>query len=485
MQRRTVLTAVALFLSFLQGVMWEPFAAEEQKLVIIHLNDIHARLDTFPKAAAWIEKERRQTPNLLLLSAGDNFTGNPAVDQFEPPGLPIMEFMNKLSFDAAAFGNHEFDYGQEILGQHMRQARFPFLCANIEITGGTLPSPVPFLIKKTRDGLRIAILGLIQRNPDTGIPDSHPDRLKGLRFSDPQKRAKEFQYLRQQCDVFVALSHLGFEEDIVLAQSMPELDVIIGGHSHTLVREPKLTNGVLIVQAGGNLQFLGRIELTLQNQKLVQKTAGLIELAQLSEEDPWFKNRVQEFNNNPRLMRVLAVLSAPLQGKEALGSLMCDAVKEALSLDFVFQNNGGIRVNSLSGNILVRDIYRIDPFSNDIIVFRMTPAEIRGLITSAFNRRKEIDLQAGGLSYEVIPDAEGKAAQVRLKNPDGSPLEENRSYRVGLNSYIAAGYRFAHQDPGASAHTSCAESLLKFIGSGKDLNPYRTAHRARIQTPSP
>ncbi len=454
--------------------------AEEKNLTVFHINDVHGRLDTFPKAAFLLEQERKKSPDILFLNAGDNFSGNPVVDQYEPRGLPIMETLNQLGLDMMALGNHDFDYGQETLGQFMKQSRFPFLCANLTIKEGNFPSPVPFVLRTMKNGLRVAVLGLIWIDPVTGLPESHPDRLKGLQFSNPLIRGAEFRYLRKQCDVFIALTHLGLEDDVKLAESMPELDLIVGGHSHTIIRSPKETNGVLIVQTGGNMYSIGRVDLRWQDGRVVEKRGSLIDLAPLQGEDLSLKERIVQYGKNPKLTKKVGFLSAPLEGKGPLGSLMADAIREALSLDFVFQNNGGIRVNTLNGEIQVKDIYRLDPFGNDTVIMQLTPAEIRGLIAHSFDRRSEIDLQVSGMEYEVIRGNDGKAKEICMRRTSGEAWDEKKMYRVGLSSYVASTYRFEHKDAGASGRTTCVEALLAFLQKGVDLERYRGMVRARV-----
>ena len=104
--------------------------------------------------------------------------------------------------------------------------------------------------------------------------------------------------------------------------------------------------------------------------------------------------------------------------------------------------------------------------------FDMTPAEIRGLVQSSFERNGTIDLQVSGLSYEVRTDAEKRVLEVRLRLPDGTPLAADRTYSVGLSSYIASSYMFSHRDPGRSLQTTVADALLRYLESGADLGVY-------------
>jgi 5'-nucleotidase len=117
----------------------------------------------------------------------------------------------------------------------------------------------------------------------------------------------------------------------------------------------------------------------------------------------------------------------------------------------------------------------------------MTAAEIRSLVKRSWDKRKDIDLQVSGLSYLVRADGQGRVLDVKLSNPDGSPLAEDRTFKVGVSSYIAVSYQFDHRDPGRSLQTTPAEALIRFLESGPDLTVYRDVKRAfkEITGPSP
>ena len=139
-------------------------------LAVVGLNDIHANIDQLPRIAFMVDSMRAIYPNLLLLAAGDLQTGNPINDNFQPKGLPIIELMNEMHFDASALGNHEFDLGQHGLGDISHRAKFPFLSANV------FPSPSygialkPYKIFTMPDGTRVSVVGLLQLG-ELGIPD--------------------------------------------------------------------------------------------------------------------------------------------------------------------------------------------------------------------------------------------------------------------------------------------------------------------------
>jgi len=448
----------------------------ETRVVIFHSNDVHGKIDNFAKVARILEAERKTGADVFFFSAGDNFTGDPVTDWADPPGRPMVELLGRLGLDVLSLGNHEFDYQMGPVRE--LAARFPTVSANIDPEPGVLPELRPHVVLKTKGGVRLVVFGLIQVEPDNGVPSTHPDKVKGLRFSDPMSKVPELKKLRAAGEVLIGLTHIGHEQDLRLAKAMPEIDVIIGGHSHTRVHPAVLAGGVLVAMAGADNRFLGRVDLRIDNGRVVEKKGHLIDLTQPLEEDEAVKAMIAEYYQNPTLARVIARAPLEVAGKDALGSLMTDAIRQTLGLDIAFQNNGGIRLDRLPQDITLRDIYTLDPFGNQIVQVVMTPAEIRSLIKSSWDKRKDIDLQVSGLSYLVRADGEGRVLEVKLSNPDGSPMAEDGTYKVGLSSYIAVSYNFDHRDPGRSLQTTPAEVLIRFLESGPDLTAYRDVKRA-------
>jgi 5'-nucleotidase / UDP-sugar diphosphatase len=456
-------------------------APSETHIVLFHSNDVHGRIDAMSKVAALLDAERKTGADVFYVSAGDNFTGDPDVDRFDPPGEPMLELNRRLGLAVLCPGNHEFDYGLDRTRKFA--ALFPMVSANIEDPKGIFPELRPSTVLKTRNGTSIVVFGLIQIEPTNGLPSTHPDRVKGLRFREPLARALELKGLRAQGQVLLALTHIGFDQDLLLARQMPEIDVIIGGHSHTRVDPPVVVNGVLVAQAGAQNLYLGRIDLRLRNGKVVEKKGLLIDLSQVREEDTTIRNLVARYRRNPAMTRVLTEAPLEITGTNALGSLMTDALRRVHGLDIAFQNNGGIRVGRLPKAITLRDAYKLDPFGNEVIEFVMTPEEIRGLIKSGFEKRGELDLQVSGITYIVRSDGGTKVREIVLRRPDGSALPEDRTYKVGLSSYIASTYGFAHQDSGRSLRTTTVDALIQFLEQGPNLAGYANVVRAFLEKP--
>jgi 5'-nucleotidase/UDP-sugar diphosphatase len=467
---------VRLFLSALLGVFAlasssgiPPAAAAETRIVIFHSNDIHGKIDNFAKVAAILDAERKGGAEVFYFDAGDNFTGSPVIDQYDPPGEPMLELLNRLGVDVLCPGNHEFDYGLENLQKFAARARFPFVSANIEALPGSFPQLRSSLLIKTKGGIRIAVFGLIQT--------THPDKVKGLVFSEPLAKALEMKKLRAGSDVLIGLTHIGFEQDVLLAAEMPELDAIIGGHSHTRVDPAETVNGVLVAQAGSDNRFLGRVDLLVRNGRVIEKKGVLIDLKGPMAEAADVQAMIVRFNQNPAFARIIAEAPQEIVGKEALGSLMTDAIRVVHGLDIAFQNGGGIRLNQLPKKITLKDIYTLDPFGNQVVQFALSAAEVRGLIAASFAKGNDIDLQVSGISYTVRSDSANRIIEILLRAADGTPLAEDKKFQVGVSSYVASSYKFVHQDPGRSLQTTTADALIRYLQSGADLGMYRDVQR--------
>ncbi len=476
-----ILTIALIVIVMSACVIGSDPAAGETKIVIFHINDVHARVGNFARIARLLQAERARNPHVFFLDAGDNFSGDPYVDLYEPKGEPIVRLLNRLQCDAQVLGNHDFDYDQEALKQYMERAAFPVICANVEVISAKIDQPKPYTVLKTANGIRIAVLGLLQVGRDSGLPDTLPARVAGLRFSDPLNAAGKYKNLKKKNHVFMALTHLGLSTDEYLAKQMGELDLIVGSHSHTVIEAPTTENGVLIAQAGAHADYLGRIDLTVKDGVLTEKKGALIDLKTVDSEDPEIKAMVKEFYKNPVLDREITRLSVPLKGKTELGNLITDAIRRALSLDIAFHNSGGIRVDELKGSVRYRDVYAMHPFGNVVVVLNMTAAEIRGLIQYDYERRKETDLQVSGIDFTVKRTGDHRVKAVEIKTREGGQLAEDKTYRVGMNNFMVTSYKFPHQDPGTSSEMKIADIMVQHLKKGVDAAQYKGKVRIHEQ----
>ncbi len=259
----------------------------QRELVILHTNDTHSRIEPvevnsadtrsagkggYVRRATYINEMRTQYTDLLLFDSGDFSQGTPYYNLFK--GDVEVKLMNAMKYDAATIGNHEFDFGMDNLARLYRMAEFPIVCSNYEVTGTVLEGLVkPYLILQ-RGGTKIGVLGLGVKLKGL-VAD---ENCQGVIYKDPVETANEVADLlknREKCDIVICLSHLGHkssrnypDSDQSLAPQSRNIDIIIGGHSHTYLEEPEVyTNAdgkeVLVTQMGKNAIYVGRLDVVL------------------------------------------------------------------------------------------------------------------------------------------------------------------------------------------------------------------------------
>lgn len=258
--------------------------AQKKQLVILHTNDTHSCImplnpnlaDTalagrggFLRRMALIEDERAKTPGLLLIDSGDFSQGSPYYNFYK--GEVEVELMNRMGYDVATIGNHEFDFGLENMARIFRMAKFPIVCANYDFTGTSVEGLVkPYTIIK-RNGLKIGLFGLSPQ--PKGLVDT--TKFVGVKYLDPVETARRMAALlkMKRCDVIICVSHLGWEDeeltDQMLVPATRDIDIVLGGHSHTYMKTLRYVKNVdgkdvPVDQNGKHGIWIGRIVLDLE-----------------------------------------------------------------------------------------------------------------------------------------------------------------------------------------------------------------------------
>lgn len=456
----------SLFLSFL-ALLGIAFA---EQVTILGINDMHANIDGMPQLASCVKQERLSDPGLLLMAAGDNRTGNPYVDNGNRPGIPIITLMNHVGFDLSTFGNHEFDSGTAALRDYINAAEFDFVCANVFTTDTQGIDVKPYKIFE-RNGVRIGVLGLVQVG-ETGIPDAHPDKCKGLQFASPFETATYYKHLRAHCDVLIILTHLGFEDDIKLARMFPEADAIVGGHSHTRVEKEHLENGVLITQSENKLKFVTRLTFDVEDGKVVSKKAELLPLEGLPA-DAATAELVEKTKSLPFFKRQLTTVKRRITSRESLGCMMADAISARAVTDIAIVNIGGVRLDDFpAGPLTVADVYRLDPFGNAIIRATLTGKELIAMIESIPQADHYGAPCVAGMTYKCVkPSAELKPMRItEARLADGTPIDPEARYTVAYNSYIASVAPAKPADAGIAIDSDGAECLIRFLEKKSEVD---------------
>lgn len=243
-------------------------------ITILHTNDFHGKLTQ--KAEEIINCERKAMQPSLLLDSGDAISSGNIY--FNPFGEPILKQMSELGYDAMAMGNREFHFLEKGLKTKLRLADFSVLCANI--SGNNISQYVSPFIKLSISGLRIIIFGLTVPMI-TEKMTAH--KFSPFVFHDPIDTAMDLvPTLRPECDLLIALTHIGLKNDCILAEFVQGIDIISGGHSHTSLEEPLYINETYILQAGWWGHFIGKAEFELDNNGVKLISSQHIDLRQYS-----------------------------------------------------------------------------------------------------------------------------------------------------------------------------------------------------------
>lgn len=464
-----ILAAALLYLAY-------PAGAEE--ITVLGINDMHAALDNMPKLATLVKQERARDPQALLLSAGDNRTGNPFSDMNPRSGWPMVAIMNRIGFNLSALGNHSFDTGVDDMRDLIDSAEFRVVCANAEAEDKARILTQPYRIFE-RKGVTIGVLGLLQLGVN-GRPDTLAENVKGFTFRDPFQVAQEYKWLRERCDVLILLTHLGFEDDVELAKQCPWVDLIVGGHTHTKVDGGYMAGNVMVTQAENKASYLTRITLDVQDGKVVSKEARLLPTASC-QPDAEIAKMVQDFMNDPALNEQIAENARDITAKEELGCLFTDAVREVTGADIAIVNIGGIRIDSFpAGPIHLSDVFRIDPFGNDTVLFKLNAQELRDFILACALLDHHGAPSASGITYSAHLHKGNKVEITEIKLADGSPLDPEKTYTVAVSSFAAAA-DFPHKDPGHALNMPGRDCLIQYLRKhGKvDYAKVRRAHITR------
>lgn len=262
-------------------------AQRTKQLTILHTSDTHSRIEPIDSHAAdqyagmggvvrratFLKDYRAKHSDVLLFDCGDISQGTPYYNLFQ--GEVEVKMMNLMGYDAMTIGNHEFDFGLENMARLFRMANFPVVCSNYDVTGTVLEGLVKPYTTFYRNGLKIGVFGLAPKME--GLVQA--DKCEGVVYNDPIEAAQKMADLlknEEGCDVVICLSHLGYQLknapcDEELAQKTNHIDAILGGHTHTFMKEPavylnKDGQNVSVMHAGKNGIYVGMLKLTLAEE---------------------------------------------------------------------------------------------------------------------------------------------------------------------------------------------------------------------------
>lgn len=269
---------MTFLLCFVLALTCTLFAQDTKKLILLQTSDVHSRLEPitqkgdrnfdeggFVRRATFLQQFRKEHRNVLLFDCGDISQGTPYYNLFK--GEVEFKLMNEMGYDAVTIGNHEFDFGMENMARLFKMAQFPIVCANYRLDGTPLEGLVKPYVVLEKEGLKIGVFGLGAR-PEGLI---QADKCEGVIYEDPVAVSNEVAALLKEegCDVVVCLSHLGIQQDERVIAKTRNIDVWLGGHSHTFMKKPKTylnADGkeVTLMHSGKSGVRVGRLDLTLR-----------------------------------------------------------------------------------------------------------------------------------------------------------------------------------------------------------------------------
>lgn len=454
-----------IFLSIVTTVLvLIPGVARGETVRILSTNDMHAAIEKMPQLAAIVDSLRAIDPFLLVLSAGDNRTGNPYNDLYEPVSYPMVSMMNLIGFDASALGNHEYDSSVKGLARVIALSNFPYLAANISCPPESGIRVRPYKVFDVK-GVKVGVLGITQVGT-LGIPDTSPDNVKGLSFSQPMDVIPQYRWLTEQCDVNVLLTHIGYEVDIELAKQFPYYDLIVSSHTHTQLEGGELHNGVLITQNGYQLPRVTLTTIEVEDGKVVSKRAENIYLDQFKRRSEAAEALLAHFKNSPELERVVGHYQRDINGYDPLGVMMCDAWAEECNCDIAFENYGGVRYDFFpAGPITVKDILNLDPFMNSPVVMTLSGKELHDMLIGCFNAdRNRFPITSGCTAVVTYNDSSKTSIKkLELFDTNGKRLNMKKKYRVVTNNYVASIVDTPREDQGERGAETTSDLIIRWL----------------------
>ncbi|MFR9503575.1 MAG: 5'-nucleotidase C-terminal domain-containing protein [Rikenellaceae bacterium] len=467
------LSAIVLSTALLAGCS----TTHSREFVILTTNDMHAQIDKFPALATAIE-QCRDTANVILVDAGDRWTGNAFVDLVDNY-TPIYELMNNLNYDVAIFGNHEFDKGQAYLAASNRQATFPIIGANIISDTTSFPQPAPHIIIEVEDK-KIAFVGITGNYNANGYPAGKDESYAGLTFTDPHSAASQYSYLADQCDMLVLVSHSGLERDVEFAQSplSQGFDQIISSHSHDTANQE--VNGILVTQTGSRLKNIGATKVTITKDGAVKLSHRNIPLSTYSQEAHTAK-LVEGYYNNPELNAPIGKASGDFSS-EGLRNLFAETIRKRTSANIGLYHSGGVRIESLKeGDVSLADILNAEPFGSYIATCTMTQDQLREMIMTKFNDKVNvgeahyIDIVTT-TPYEVITDQSGDAIDIIFPN-----LDPKRNYKVAMGDYIYKTYSGLNHTNGQVTDILITDTFVELLKGTKPIAPDNNSYQKIVK----
>ncbi|MGG7577822.1 5'-nucleotidase C-terminal domain-containing protein [Rhizobium sp. Nf11,1] len=467
-------------------------AFADYELNILHINDFHSRIESINKFDSTCSAEeegkkecfggaarlktaidqRRQAlsgKNVLLLNAGDNFQGSLFYTTYK--GAAEAEFLNLMKFDAMTVGNHEFDDSEDGLATFLDKVQFPVVTANVKASAvSKLGDRIKPSLVLDVGGQKIGIVGAVTNDtPELSSPGPNVTI-----EDDVQTITSAVQDLKSQgVNKIIALTHVGYPRDLAFIAKIPDVDVVVGGHSHSLLSntDPKAEGPyptmvdnpggykVPVVQAASYSKYLGDIVVNFDDNGVVKDAKGDPILIDSSfTPDPAVVTRVAELAKPIEELRkkVIGSSEGPIEGdrkvcrvKEcSMGNLVADAMLDRTrnqGVTIAVQNGGGLRASIDGGDVTQGEVITVLPFQNTLATFEATGAEV---VKALENGVSQIDQGAGrfpqvaGLkfSFDQSKPVGSRVSDVQVKDGDSFvPIDPAKTYKIATNNFMRAG----------------------------------------------
>jgi len=405
-------------------------------------------IGTSAALAAAIARERAANPEgTVLIDGGDLFQGTMVSNlQF---GRPVVEQMNLIGYTAASVGNHEFDWGVDTLVRRVREMKFADLAANmVERKTGKRPSWARSDTTVTRRGVRVGLLGLAY----PGTPHvTLPANVAHLRFDDDSTTAASVsaRLRKAGATLVVGFGHIPAETDstrkahgdLTRLAKVAGVDAWFGGHSHNVVDDKVEGRPVMI--AGSLGQYVAEADMVMDpvQRKVVESSQRVLTVYADVPLDSAWTARMAHWNADVAPIAAAEIGTAGVAlhrrpPETTIGDFICDAMRVDAKVDFAFQNPGGMRADLNQGPITRGEVYAVMPFDNTIVTLPLTGAQVKLALEQSLRGNRVT--QVSGLKYVLVPNGTrwGLGA---VTLPDGTPLDDAKTYTVAVNNFMASG----------------------------------------------
>ncbi len=493
-------TALALLLTIIAGVSAaaQPEASSSSKCVqitLLQVNDVYQFMPVdrgtqggLARVSALRKQIMKDSPNTLFLLSGD--TISPSVESIKTKGQHMIDAWNNIGLDYATLGNHEFDFGPDELLKRMKESKFQWLAANVTDNKGNSFGGMPPFVIREMDGIKVGIFGILL--PDTKTTSKPGPDVRILGSCETAKRIVP-QMRAAGAQVIVALTHLTMREDKQLAHCVPEIDIIIGGHEHTLLQS--LAGRTPIFKMTADARQLGRFDLTVDRAtgKLQSVDWEVIPVNDTVAEDPQFAAVTEKYKDllatyNEMVGRTRVRLDARSEanrtGETNVGDFVADSLRQATNADVALINGGTIRADTIyePGPLSKHDVLAILPFGTEVVKIELTGATLRRALEHGVSQSEPGEEpgrfpQVSGLrfSFETSSPAGSRVKKITV---GGQPLDDRKTYTLATNVYLVGGGDGYEMFKGARRLTKQGESqvdseiLRKAIASAPEgINP--------------